>query len=57
MTLAAQEARIKLQKRFGRSVQHAGRCTGCKGWITAQTRKQWQRLCRGPCPHCGKQGW
>ena len=33
------------------------RCTGCKRWISAQTRKEWHRAIRLPCPHCGKQAW
>ena len=44
-------------KIFGRIAQHGGRCTGCKKWIYAQTRRQWQRAVKSPCPHCGKQGW
>ena len=44
-------------KNFGRFAQHGGRCLGCKKWITAQTRKQWQRATKSPCPHCGRKGW
>lgn len=46
--------RVKI---FGRVAQHGRRCTGCKKWIYAQTRKQWERATRAPCPNCGKQGW
>lgn len=46
--------RVKI---FGRAAQHGGRCTGCRKWIYAQTRKQWQRAVKAPCPHCGKRGW
>ena len=44
-------------KIFGRIAQRGGRCTGCKKWIYAQTRKQWERAVRLPRPHCGKRGW
>ena len=38
-------------KIFGRVAQHGGRCTGCKKWIYAQTRKQWRRAVKSPmCP-------
>ena len=36
--------------------RYAGQCHGCKKWITAQTRRQWQRAVRSPCPHCGRKG-
>ena len=54
---ADQESRIRRQKRFGRTARYAGTCTDCRSWITAQTRKQWQRARREPCPHCGQRGW
>ena len=41
----------------GAVVCYAGRCLGCDKWITAQTRKQWQRAVSLPCPHCGRKGW
>lgn len=44
-------------KMFGRVPQHGGRCTECRKWIYAQTRHQWQRAVKSPCPHCGKKGW
>ena len=41
----------------GDVARYGRRCTSCQKWITAQTRKQWQRLVKGPCPRCGKIGW
>lgn len=40
-----------------RTNRYGGKCVHCGRWIYAQTRKQWQRLTKGPCPHCGKTGW
>ena len=37
--------------------RYGGCCTRCGKWIYAQTRKQWQRAVRQPCPYCGRQGW
>ena len=37
--------------------RYAVQCHGCKRWVTAQTRKQWQRAVSSPCPHCGRKGW
>ena len=47
----------QVPKVFGRTARYGGKCTACQRWIYAQTRKQWQRAVRLPCPHCGKQGW
>ena len=41
----------------GAVMRYRGQCTGCRKWIVAQTRRQWQRLVREPCPHCGRRGW
>ena len=41
----------------GTVVRYAGHCHSCKKRITAQTRKQWQRAVKEPCPHCGMKGW
>ena len=38
----------------GAVVRYAGQCLGCKKYVEAQTRKQWQRATRSPCPHCGR---
>ena len=48
---------LPIVKNLGRLAQYGGRCLGCKKWITAQTRKQWQRAVSSPCPHCGRKGW
>ena len=37
--------------------RYAGQCGRCRKWITAQTRRQWQRAVKSPCPHCGRTGW
>ena len=47
----------KIPEVLDRTNRYGGRCTGCQRWIYAQTRKQWQRATRAPCPHCGKKGW
>ena len=41
----------------GQVVRYAGRCLHCNRRITAQTRRQWHKLCKEPCPFCRKQGW
>lgn len=41
----------------GAVVRYEGQCTSCKKWITAPTRRQWQRAVREPCPHYGLRGW
>ncbi len=47
----------KVPEVLGRTRRYGGLCTGRKKWIYAQTRKQWQRAVRSPCPHWGKRGW
>ena len=37
--------------------KHAGRCIGCRRWITANTAKAWNQAVRKPCPHCGRPKW
>ena len=37
--------------------KHAGRCIGCRRWITANTAKAWHGAVRKPCPHCGRPKW
>ena len=51
------EGPVHFGRRFGRAVYAAGRCLHCKKWVTAQTRRQWQRAVREPCPHCRRRGW
>ena len=43
-------------KVFGQTARYGGKCLHCGKWITAQTHKQWHRLTKGPCPHCGRPG-
>ena len=37
--------------------KHAGRCRHCGGLIGAKTSREWARLVREKCFHCGKPGW
>ena len=37
--------------------KHGGRCLHCGRSITAYTSKEWAKLVRANCPHCGKKGW
>ncbi len=53
----ATDPKTMIPQRLGKGVRYAGRCTGCRKWITAQTRRQWQRAVKEPCPHCGRRGW
>ena len=41
----------------GHVVRYAGHCLHCKKRITAQTPRQWHKLCKSPCPFCGKKRW
>ena len=41
----------------GNVVRHAGTCLHCNRRITAQTRRQWHKLCKSPCPFCRKKSW
>ena len=50
------EGQVRFRRVFCRAVQHARRCRHCNRWITAQTRRQWQRAVCEPCPHCHKRG-
>ena len=36
--------------------RHVGQCLRCCRWSGAVTAKEWSRLCRAPCPHCGYLG-
>ena len=36
----------------GQVVRYAGHCRHCTRRITAQTRRQWHKLCKSPCPFC-----
>ena len=42
---------------MNQAIKHAGHCLHCKRWVTAATSKEWAQLVKGPCPHCGKNGW
>ena len=47
----------RVPKVLGRIARYGGRCLGCKKWTYAQTRRQWQRAVKQPCPHCGMTQW
>ena len=34
-----------------------GTCLHCRRKITANTSKEWSKLVKSPCPHCGRPGW
>ena len=48
---------LSIAEHFGRLAQFGGRLPRLQKWITAQTRKQWQRATKSPCPTVGKKGW
>ena len=42
---------------LGRIARYGGRCSSCQKWTYAQTRRQWQRAVKQPCPRCGMTQW
>ena len=38
-------------------VKHGGQCMGCGKWVTASTAREWKKVVKAPCPHCGRKGW
>ena len=47
----------QVPKVLGKIAKYGDPCRGCKKWIYAQTRRQWQRAIKQPCPHCGMPQW
>ena len=37
--------------------KHQGTCLHCRRKITANTSKEWSKLVKSQCPHCGRPGW
>ena len=42
-----------IPQRLGKHARYGSCCRSCKKWTYAQTRRQWQRAIKQPCPHCG----
>ena len=46
-----------MKRQQPQDIKHGGHCMACGRWILAQTSKEWSKLVKAPCPHCGKKGW
>ena len=42
---------------LGKTARYGARCRICQKWAYAQTRRQWHRAIKQPCPHCGLPDW
>ena len=47
----------KTQDQVEREFKHAGRCLHCRAVVGALTAREWAKVVRAACPHCGRAGW